>query len=240
MEINASNTHLVEDDYKKILWFQSIDLGSGIVTPGHKTAKICEDEFSYYGLTADMLRGKRVLDVGCNDGYMSLRCEELGADVVGIDCVYRDGLKYVRQHLKPKFKFYCIDLLSQQFSELGRFDVILYAGVLYHTVYQFEHILKLANACNDNAILVLESEYYNLPGFEDEPTLLFNYDGSVTSDLSSPSFPSIRWIQQTLSRVGFSDVRKLHPSDVGRVGRVVMRAKYSNQDFPILSAAEQI
>jgi len=69
-----------------------------------------------------------VLDIGCNDGYMALRCKQLGADVTAVDGVYREGLKYVRRHLQPRFRFYAIDLMSSSFRELGRFDVILYLG----------------------------------------------------------------------------------------------------------------
>lgn len=107
-------------DYTEITWFHSIDLGHGVVTNGHKSAELLNDEFERLQLAAADLRGKRVLDIGCNDGYMSLRCEQLGADVTGIDGIFRDGLKYVREHLNSHFQFYAIDLMSPSFRELGR------------------------------------------------------------------------------------------------------------------------
>lgn len=45
---------------------------------------------------------------------MSLKCEHMGAHVVGIDGIYGDVLKYVREQLKPKFQFYAIDPLEQK------------------------------------------------------------------------------------------------------------------------------
>jgi SAM-dependent methyltransferase len=183
--------YVVEQDHRKIAWGHSIELENGVITQGCKTAEFCDAQFNELHLTAEMLRGKRVLDVGCNDGYMSLRCEKLGVDVVGIDGIYWDGLKFIRAHLKPKFKFYCMDLMSPTFLELGRFDVIIYFGVLYHTVYPFEQLLRLTGACNTNAILFLESEYYDLAGFEREPTLIFNYEGKIVPDLSTPLIPFV-------------------------------------------------
>ena len=63
---------------KEIQWFHSIDLGNGVVTRGHKSAVLLEAEFNRLQLTDKTLQGKRVLDIGCNDGFMSLRCERLG------------------------------------------------------------------------------------------------------------------------------------------------------------------
>ena len=227
---------------EEIRWFHSIDLGNGVVTKGHKSADLLEAEFNRLQLTDKTLQGKRVLDIGCNDGFMSLRCERLGAQVVGIDGIYRDGLKYVREHLKPKFQFYVIDLMSPSFHELGRFDVILYLGVLYHTMYPFEQLLRLASACNPNATLCLESEYYDLPGFEHEPTIVFNYEGKIVPDLTSPVFPSIKWIEQTLPRVGFGQVTLLHRAGDAHRGRVTVRAEYRGESAisPFLYAAEQM
>lgn len=244
MESKEASLYAVENDHTKIRWWHSIDLGHGIVTRGDKPAELLEAEFNRLQLTADMLRGKRVLDIGCNDGYMCLQCEKLEAKVVGVDGIYRDGLKYIRKHLKPKFEFYCLDFMSPTFLELGRFDIILYLGVLYHTVYPFEQLLRLARSCNINATLFLESEYYDLAGFESEPTIIFNYDGRIISDLSTPILPSVSWIEQTLYRVGFHDVTILHQIRRGEDhnrGRVTIRAKYMDRidTSPILYASEQ-
>lgn len=229
-------------DHTAITWFHSIDLGNGVVTKGHKSAQLLEVEFQRLGLTAEILRGKRVLDIGCNDGFMSLKCERLGADVTGIDGIFRDGLKCVREHLKPRFQFYAIDIMSASFHELGRFDIILYLGVLYHTMYPFEQLVRVASACNPGATLLLESEYYDLPGLEQRATLLFNYDGKVVPDLCSPVFPSIRWIEHTLDRVGFADVTLLHRIGDSARGRVTIRAQYNGARklSPFLYAGEQV
>src|SRR5947209_8231120 len=66
------------------LWWHSIDLGNGVVTPGHKPASVMNEELE--ALALPDLRGKAVLDVGAWDGFFSFAAERLGARrVVALD-----------------------------------------------------------------------------------------------------------------------------------------------------------
>ena len=231
-------------DHTSINWFHSIDLGDGIVTKGKKSAEALQKEFCKLQLSADTLRGKTLLDIGCNDGYMSLRCEAYGAHVTSIDGVCTPGLALVRNRLKPKLRFYAMDMLSPSFYELGRFDIVLYLGVLYHTLYPVEQLLRLATVCAPNATLLVESAYFNLAGYENAPTLMFNYDRSISEDLTSPCFPSIAWIEQSLSRLGFAEVTVIdrHPTGPAGRGRVTIRARYpgTSAQSPVPYSARQM
>lgn len=227
--------------FPDIRWFHSIDLGNGVITQGVKSAEVLKAEFDVLGLTAEFLRGRRLLDIGCGDGYMSLQCARLGADVTAIDGVYRDLLKYVREHAETKFKFYCIDFLSPSFFELGRFDVILHLGVLYHTIYPFEHLQRLASASAAGATVLIETAFYNLPGFEDAATVFYDYGDKITPDGTSPVLPSVPWISATLERMGFDEVVLLVSPDGRDLGRVTLRAKYGEKPrSPFLYAFEQM
>jgi tRNA (mo5U34)-methyltransferase len=233
-------------DYEKISWFHSINLGNGIITAGRKSVGQLEAEFNRLSLNSEPLQGKRLLDIGCADGFFSLKCEELGADVIGIDGIHRDGLKYVRKILNPKFRYYCIDFLSPSLHELGRFDVILYLGVLYHTMYPFESLLRLSELCEPGGLVFIETDFFNLPGHEDDSTIFYDYTKKVSQDWTSPVFPSIRWIEQTLLRVGFHDVELLGidwPTALRTArGRVTLRARYrgGRDRVPFLYAGEQL
>jgi SAM-dependent methyltransferase len=69
---------------RDIDWWHSIDLGSGKVTPGTKTAALLEREAS--ALHLPDLAGKSVLDIGAWDGYYSFLAERAGARrVVALD-----------------------------------------------------------------------------------------------------------------------------------------------------------
>ena len=65
-------------------WFHSIDVGAGVVTPGHKSAERLAEELRLLGLPD--LDGLSVLDIGAWDGFFSFACEERGAArVVALD-----------------------------------------------------------------------------------------------------------------------------------------------------------
>jgi hypothetical protein len=153
-------------------------------------------------------------------------------------------MKFIQNRLKPRISFYAIDMMSPSFFELGRFDIILYLGVLYHTIYPFEQVLRLASACRQNGRLFLETVYRDILGHESLPTIVFNYDGKVSKDVTSPSFPSNTWIEQTLEHVGFSKIERLHKigNDMypGR-GRVTLTATYDagSEVSPFLYTATQ-
>jgi tRNA (mo5U34)-methyltransferase len=100
------------------VWFHSIDLGDGVITPGAKSSAWLEQELAR--LELGDLRGKSVLDIGAYDGFYSFAAERLGADrVVAFDqyiwCAdmpgymqYRDrqmaaGLEVEPVHALPEF-----------------------------------------------------------------------------------------------------------------------------------------
>jgi tRNA (mo5U34)-methyltransferase len=66
------------------IWFHSIELVPGVVTPGHKTPEILARELA--ALRLPHLAGKSVLDIGAFDGFFSFQAERLGAArVVALD-----------------------------------------------------------------------------------------------------------------------------------------------------------
>jgi tRNA (mo5U34)-methyltransferase len=65
-------------------WFHSVDLGQGVVTPGHKTPGVLRLEVEAQRWPD--LRGRSVLDIGAWDGFFSFEAERKGARrVVALD-----------------------------------------------------------------------------------------------------------------------------------------------------------
>ena len=94
----APPTH---DDLRRevasIRWFHQIDLGGGIVTPGHDNSA---EKLPRIGLPED-LRGKSVLDIGSWDGFFSF---ESSLRKVTFFSSLRTQ-KYSRQPLKAQHTF---------------------------------------------------------------------------------------------------------------------------------------
>jgi tRNA (mo5U34)-methyltransferase len=66
------------------VWFHSIDLGEGVVSPGVKTADLLRDELA--ALQLPDLTGRTVLDIGAWDGFYTFAAERAGAArVVALD-----------------------------------------------------------------------------------------------------------------------------------------------------------
>src|SRR3954470_11864270 len=116
-------------------WFHNIDLRGHPTAPHHFLGDYPAVKWRRFAnaLPAD-LRGRTVLDLGCNGGFYSIEMKRRGADrVVAIDWDER----YLAQ---ARFAAAVSDLASEfhrlsvyDIATLGeRFDVVLFMGVLYH------------------------------------------------------------------------------------------------------------
>lgn len=81
MPPGASGPSRVEALVAERPWYHTIELGSGVVTPGLFDHRPYVER---YELPAD-LSGKRVLDVGAQDGFWSFELERRGASVTALD-----------------------------------------------------------------------------------------------------------------------------------------------------------
>ena len=73
-----------------------------------------------------------MLDVGAWDGWFSFECERRGADVVAVDCVALDTFIEAKQLIGSKVEYLTLDVNELSAQRLGRFDIVLFFGVLYH------------------------------------------------------------------------------------------------------------
>lgn len=82
------------------------------------------------------LAGSRVLDVACNGGFWSVQCALLGAEVVGFDArpevVEQARLTANIAGVADRTSFRVLDVADMTPDTLGRFDVVLHLGLLYH------------------------------------------------------------------------------------------------------------
>jgi len=106
------------------------------------------------------LKDRRVLDVGCGNGYHCWRMAGEGAQlVVGID----PTLLYVMQflaikHFLGKWPVYLLPLALEEMPQNTRaFDTAFSMGVLYHRRSPFDHLAELRGALRPGGELVLET-----------------------------------------------------------------------------------
>ena len=77
---------------------------------------------------------KKILDLGCNEGFFSKKLADKGAQVLGIDIdeLRIKKAKFVQSIFgfsNPTFKV--VDIYSRKFQELGKFDLCLCMGFIH-------------------------------------------------------------------------------------------------------------
>jgi tRNA (mo5U34)-methyltransferase len=113
------------------LWHQRFELASGLFTPG---ANDVDWLLHTAGLPADM-RGASVLDIGTTNGGTAFTLERRGASrVVATDIVdpMHFGFEAIRDALRSEVEFRQVSVYELSTAILGRFDYVIFWGVLYH------------------------------------------------------------------------------------------------------------
>jgi tRNA (mo5U34)-methyltransferase len=215
---------------KKMVWYHKIELAPGIVTPGNDWEAMWAPMRAF--LEAADLRGKRVLEVGCWDGYWSFEAERLGAaEVWATDDVSQrrnlgDTVRFAIECRGSKVKYrddvsaYDAD---KRFDE--KFDVVICYGVLYHLRYPVFGLAALRNALKTGGVLLLESAVlFDTP----EPIMRWGYESIHPTDPSTwnaPSIPCLKLLLETsYMDVEACEVYSRHDAE-RRVGRGLARAR---------------
>ncbi len=116
-------------------WFHNIRLRGVETAPEHFLGDYPEVKYAQFkdALPADM-RGKTVLDIGCNGGFYSLEMKRRGADrVVGIDTDtgYLQQARFAAEVAGEEIEFR--QMAVWDVGSLGeKFDLVIFMGVLYH------------------------------------------------------------------------------------------------------------
>lgn len=107
------------------------------------------------------LKGRVVLDVGCGNGYYSMRMVGAGAEaVVAIDpsqlflCQFHGIVQMMAE--KPPIHFLPVGLEKIP-PNLAAFDTVFSMGILYHRKSPMEHLIELREALKPGGELVLET-----------------------------------------------------------------------------------
>ena len=153
-----------EDVAKRLgdyLWYHVIEVAPGLRTPGMQ-AYVAGQEKVLRAMRRIDFKGKTVLDVGCRDGLYSLEAERLGARrVVGIDNdLSRGAVELLLPWLGSRIEMRQMNLLDLTPAALGTFDIVLFAGVLYHLRYPFWGLRNLAGVLEEGGTLVLETAVF--------------------------------------------------------------------------------
>jgi tRNA (mo5U34)-methyltransferase len=139
------------------------------------------------------LRGKSVLDIGCNSGFFSLEMKRRGAErVVGIDIM----LYLLAQ---SRFTSHWFDLPVELY-ECGaydlqklntKFDIVVFIGVLYHLKHPLYALEQIAGLCKET--MYFQSAIKG-PGGDIEPR--DDYPPEETAAFLEPAWPKLYFVEK--------------------------------------------
>ena len=151
------------------------------------------------------LKGRKVLDVGCGNGYYLFKMRVAGAKFcIGLDpympffAQFALFQKYINDKFVTIFPLKCEDI----HTEIEYFDTVFSMGVLYHRISPLEHLQQLYSFLKKDGELVLE-------------TLIISGDGEnvlLPEDRYAKMrnvwfIPSVKMMELWLKRIGFKNVR---------------------------------
>jgi tRNA (mo5U34)-methyltransferase len=179
-------------------WFHNLNLGGVLTAPDHFLGDYPAVKWRQFAHTLPPdLRGRTVLDIGCNAGYYSIEMKRRGADrVVGID--YDEG--YLAQ-ARFAAEVCALEIEFRQLSvydvaALGeRFDIVLFLGVLYH----LRHPLLALDLLHEHVVgdlLVFQSM---LRGSDEIERIEGDYPIAETGVFDRPGFPRLHFIEDRYS-----------------------------------------
>jgi tRNA (mo5U34)-methyltransferase len=179
-------------------WFHNIDLAGHPTAPNHFLGDYPAIKWRRFAnaIPAD-LRGRTVLDIGCNGGFYSIEMKRRGADrVVGIDWDerYLNQARYAAEVSDVDVEFrrlsvYDVGALRE------RFDVVLFMGVLYH----LRHPLLALDLLHEHVtrdLLVFQSM---LRGSNAVQPLAPDYPFSETAIFDDPGYPRLQFVEHKYS-----------------------------------------
>jgi SAM-dependent methyltransferase len=184
-------------------FYHVIEVAPGVFTEGDPQ-QVPPQRLVMRLLEGVSFQGKRVLDVGCRDGLFSFEAERRGAsEVVGIDNDLSTGaVEVLIPHFRSRVHMAEMNVLDLRPETFGTFDVVVFAGVLYHMRYPAWTLQILRNVLRDGGTMVLETAV--MDGFESYPLLYCPVDDEGPFEATSPTFFNRRGLRDTLRSVGFA------------------------------------
>jgi tRNA (mo5U34)-methyltransferase len=164
-----------------VAWYHEFDFGNGLrarpntpVDSGHRRIWA----FIESQLARTDFRGKRVLDIGCWDGYWSFHAERRGAShVLATDDRSQNWADSRGIHVARELLGSAVEIDQNvsvyDLARLGpRFDVILFLGVWYHLFDPFFALAQIRHCCHPDTLVLMEGSVATDLGSQEA---LFNF-----------------------------------------------------------------
>jgi tRNA (mo5U34)-methyltransferase len=221
-------TRIVET-MNSMTWYHKIELAPGLVTPGYPWEALWDPMLAYHR-TVDFA-GKRVLEIGCWDGYWSFEAEKLGAAQVWAT---DDMSQRRRQTRTVAFAIECLGSRVRYRDDVSvyavdscfpeKFDIVIFYGVFYHLRYPALALAKLRRVLAPGGLLLVETAAL----LDTDDTLMrWGHERIYANDRSTwnaPSIPCLRLLlESSYFDVPLCEVY-LRQDEAQKIGRAYAKA----------------
>lgn len=231
---------MTEEQRKKlneVNWYHTIQLENVITRGVDSSYKRLEL------LKLPDLTNKSVLDIGAWDGFFSFEAERRGAnDVLAVDSFVwqnktwgsKSGFNLAREVLRSNVRDLEVEVCDLDPKLVGRFDVVLFLGVLYHLKNPLSALEKIAAVTSNLLVLETHVDLLDLR----TPAMRFYPAGELDMDPSNWWGPNIPAIEVMLKEVGFKKIEIIYPTNPAlqfswpyRVIRAIRHRLFSKRPF---------
>jgi tRNA (mo5U34)-methyltransferase len=180
-------------------WFHNMDLCGVRTAPQHFLGDY--PAFKWRSFAASIprdLRGRTVLDIGCNAGFYSMEMKRRGADrVLGIDFddEYLAQARFAAEVNGLDIEFRRLSVYDV--AQLGeKFDVVLFMGVLYH----LRHPLLALDLLHEHVVKDLMVFQSLMRGTAEVGQFRSDYPFCETEIFDDARFPRMYFIEERYSQ----------------------------------------
>jgi tRNA (mo5U34)-methyltransferase len=196
-----------------VRWFHQIDLGDGVMTEGAMPITSLRAVADI--VLGQSVAGKTVLDVGCWDGFYSFEAHRRGAArVLATDHFVwhneypgswgnRAAFELARSVLAPPVEVMDINLMDLSPERVGKWDVVLFLGVLYHLRHPLLVLERISSLVRDTLVLETAMDAADIG----RPAMVFYPGAELNGDATNWWGPNRACVEAMLRTVGFSDIR---------------------------------
>ena len=184
--------------------------------PWHEDATLAAEHLHRYAYASRIARGKRVLDIGCGEGYGSAILAAHAASVIGVDL---DAATVAHAH--RKYSNANLDFLIASAAELPfslRFDLAVCFEVLEHLEDQIGMVAEIRRVLTPEGVLIISTPdkrtYTDETGFEN-PFHVHELYLEELEELLRGQFSQIQMLGQE-----FQCVSRIYPVDTNKTTEV--------------------
>src|SRR3984885_9584806 len=210
--MQAGNTSLTDPNQEQLQaldrlgWYHSMELPDGRVIAGFQSIERLRARIAQFPIPED-LRGARVLDIGAWDGWFSFEMERRGAEVLAVDCWDNPRFRQIRSALNSRVEYRQMDVYELSPQTVGRFDIVLFMGVLYHLKHPLLALEKVCAITRGMAVVdsfILREEH--LPGalVETRPVMEFYETDELGGDPENRCAPRLPCLLAMCRTAGFA------------------------------------